>query len=218
MNNFYVPSYMREDNINKKSSTTDFVTEIIKFFSLLMFTMGLAMLLSYKQSIGFFIGLITPLFATLIKISYQTTYMELFISEQKPFQIAFNTVVLSNIIIISIIIMIQIFHSKSIDFLSIVGWIYLEKEFILRGVLLAIVSGLSIVFSILNSLYLTSHLRKLIKILEIPLAEFFCVFILRTYDFITNPSYYLAIINILIVIMIIEFIEIFSWLKHRKRE
>jgi hypothetical protein len=207
-----------EVKTSERRPTTSIVTTIIKFFCFLIFIMGWALLFSYKRDYTYYLGLIMPLFAIFININYQRSYMELFISEQKPFQIVFNMVVISNIILFVVVLAIQLFYTKKVDVVTIVGWVYLKKKEVIEGVFVAIVSGFSLVFTIFSSSYLSKNSIKLKKILEIPLTEIICVSILKLYDYVNQSTYYFGMLNIMIVITIIEFIEVFNWLKIKRKD
>lgn len=216
-NNFSSVDFKSTLEKSKKYSTSQantYVTTVIKFFCVLIFIMGVSMLLSFKKDFIYYLGLSMPLLATLININYQKTYMEFFISEQKPFQIFFNMIIVSNIFLFCILVFAQIFYLKKTDVLSLFGWVYLGKKDLIDAVLVGLISGLAITFTILSSNYLSKNSCKLKKILEVPLTEVICVFGLSLYNFVQNSNYYFGIMNILIVITLTEFIEIFNWLKY----
>lgn len=220
--NFYYCSQnhvaSNEAKSTERRQTTSIVTTIIKFFCFLIFVMGWALLFSYKRDYTYYLGLIMPLLAIFININYQRSYMELFISEQKPFQIVFNMVVISNILLFVVVLGIQLFYTKKVDVVTIVGWVYLKKKEVIEGVFVALVSGFSLVFTIFSSSYLSKNSIKLKKILEIPLTEIICVSVLKLYEYINQSTYYFGMLNILIVITIIEFIEVFNWLKIKRKD
>ena len=193
---------------------------LIKFFCCILYIMGITLLLSFKVKFLFYLGIAMPFISILLNINYQRGYMETFIRELKPFQIVFNMIIISNIVLFFMIIYMQIFYLKKNDYfslLSIVGWTDLNKLEITEAVVVGIVSGFSIVFSIISSAYLEKNSIKLYKLMEIPVTEIICVYLLEIYKPVQSSEYYFGIFNIWLVIAIVEFYEGFSWLRRKSK-
>lgn len=84
-------------------------------------------------------------------------------------------------------------------------------------IILGLIAFINIQLTIFSSVYLNKNYLKVIKIIEIPLADSIMNAFLSNSNYSHDISYYLGIINILIVIILIEFAELFVDKKKSKK-
>lgn len=71
------------------------------------------------------------------------------------------------------------------------------------------IAFLNIMFTIFSSVYLNNNYLKFVKILEIPFADFIAISILSVYEYANKINYHIGLINFMIVIVFLEFSNLF---------
>lgn len=204
-------------NTNENSQESESESDkIIKFFSSIMFIMGLLMLIFYNTYIINLIGISSPFISIFLNIGYQKKYIEK--SKAKPFQMIFFAMLSSTIISILVFALISFIFNSKLDLLSLLKWSELNQNGLYFLILTGIIGSFNLIFMILSGSFKNSESIKLIRILEPLSAEIICIFILNLYEIQEKAVYYFGILNVLIVIIVIEYKDQFSKNYNLKRE